>query len=83
MIKKKNNFGVFEAKYLWKFLSISGKTYMSLESSRHGEFLKKKNGDHVICTLMKNITITVFFFTLQKALLFRQVKIILFHHQFF
>ena len=41
---------MFEAKYLWKFLSISGKTYIiRIVSSRR--IFEKKNGDHVMCTL--------------------------------
>ena len=50
MILKHPIFGVFEAKYLWKFLSISGKTYIiRIVSSRR--IFEKKNGDYVICTL--------------------------------
>ena len=42
---------MFEAKYLWKFLSISGKTYIiRIVSSRR--VFEKKNGDYVICTLI-------------------------------
>ena len=41
---------MFEAKYLWKFLSISGKAYIiRIVLSRRFFFLK--NGDHVICSL--------------------------------
>ena len=41
MILKNPIFGVFEAKYLWKFLSISGKTYIIRIVSSRRIFEKK------------------------------------------
>ena len=41
MILKNPIFGVFEAKYLWKFLSISGKTYIIRIVSSRQIFEKK------------------------------------------
>ena len=41
MILKNPIFGVFEAKYLWKFLSVSGKTYIIRIVSSRRIFEKK------------------------------------------
>ena len=50
---RKKNLGVFEAKYLWTYLSIRKMVYIN-RIVLSGEFFKK-NDDEVVCTLINEL----------------------------